>query len=60
MTHPVAHALRHRRVWLARATLVIVLAGFVALAARVAISLADPDLLEQKIAGAERYIYYKL
>ena len=60
MTHPVARASNHRRPWLARITLVIVLVGFVALAARVAISIGEPDLLEQKLAGAERFIYYRL
>ena len=60
MTHPVAAALKHRRPWLARVTLVVVLAGFVALAARVALSIGAPDLLEQKITNAERYIYYRL
>jgi hypothetical protein len=59
MTHPVAHALRGRP-WLARATLAIVLLGFLALSARVATSLGAPDLMEQKLAGAERYIYYRL
>jgi hypothetical protein len=53
MTHPVAHALRGRP-WLARATLAIVLLGFLALGARVAMSLDAPDLMEQKLAGAER------
>lgn len=48
------------RPWLARATLVIVLLGFVALAVRVAVSLGERDLLEQKLAGGERYIYYRL
>lgn len=48
------------RPWLARATLVAVILAFVALGARVAMSLGAPELLEQKLAGAERYIYYRL
>jgi len=48
------------RPWLARLTLAAVLVGFVGLAARVVVSLAAPDLLEQKLAGAERYLYYRV
>jgi hypothetical protein len=59
VTHPVAQSLRGRP-WLARATLAIVLVGFFALGARVSMSLRAPDLVEQKLAGAERYIYYRL
>src|SRR5262245_30868263 len=43
----------------ARITVAIVLVAFVALAVRVAMTLeTPPDPLEQKIAGAERYLYY--
>jgi hypothetical protein len=44
----------------ARITLGFVLLGFAAIAARVAVTLASPvDPLDQKLAAAQRYLYYQ-
>ncbi len=45
----------------AKIVLAVVLVGFVALAVRVAMTLErPPNALEQKLAGAERYLYYRI
>jgi hypothetical protein len=45
---------------IAKITFGFVILGFAALAARVAVTLASPvDPLDQKIAGAQRYLYYQ-
>ncbi len=51
----------HARPLGAKLVLALVLVGFVALAARVAMTLdRPPNALDQKLAGAERYLYYRI
>ena len=56
-----ADSAMHARPLGAKIVLAVVIVGFVALAVRVAMTLDQPpDALEQKLAAAERYLYYRI